>query len=221
MEKMNLRIFGMVLLLFLPVLSGCSAGTPTFTTGEGGTEVVESASFEGAEETSYEEVCEDESAVTSETSVSGENPASEDTGTVTVYVCGAVMTPGLYELPEGSRIAAAVEAAGGLTEEARTDAVNQADWLTDGQMIYIPKMGEAYEPASSGAEESSQDGKVSINRGTKEELMRLPGIGETKAEAIIAYRESHGGFASKEDLMQIAGIKEGTYQKLEAYITLE
>ena len=126
--------------------------------------------------------------------------------TIWVYVSGAVCTPGVYELPEGSRLFEALERAGGMTEAADQSFLNQAELLTDGVQIQVPTKEEvasgiAAEANTSGAPGESgktSQGKVNLNTATKEELMTLPGIGEAKADSILTYRESAGGFQSIE-----------------------
>ena len=131
--------------------------------------------------------------------------------TLFVDVRGAVAVPGVYELPEKSRVFQAVEAAGGLLPEAKDELVNQAAELTDGQQVYIPFEGEAVQEA---ADQAETDGRVNINTAGAEELMTLPGVGEAKAADIIAYREANGGFSSPEDIMQVSGIKDAMFQKI-------
>lgn len=148
------------------------------------------------------------------TEVQDENHKTETQ--VCVYVCGAVNSPGVYELENGARVCDAVEAAGGLTEKAEASAVNQARIVTDGEQIYVPESAESesgvvdYEVTQS----TESNGKVNINTAGKEELMTLTGIGETKADSIIAYRTEHGSFAKTEDLMLVEGIKEGVFNKI-------
>lgn len=168
----------------------------------------------------------------------GENETSGDAtpeppGTVCVYVCGEVVTPGVYELPEGARIYEALALAGGLGEEADLAAVNQAQELSDGMMIRIPAIGEtttqaAVQTADGGTAQAADAGNagstaglVNINTADAAQLCTLPGIGETKAAAILAYREQHGSFASKEDLLNVSGIGESTYHNLESRITVQ
>ena len=144
--------------------------------------------------------------------------------TILVHVCGAVNDPGVYELTEGSRVYEAVEAAGGMAEGAAEDYLNLAGTVEDGQKVYVPYLdelesGEEYGEAQDSEDESS-DGLININTADKEELMTLPGIGETKAEAIIAYREENGDFACIEDIMLVSGIKEGAYAKICGLITV-
>lgn len=143
---------------------------------------------------------------------------SEETETDTsekviyVQVSGAVVSPGVYELPEGSRVFEAIELAGGLTQEADAGQMNQAQVLSDGQMIYVMRQGESVEEGESEAE--SEDGKVNLNTATEEELMTLPGIGQAKAKSIIVWREENGDFTRIEDLMEIEGIKDGVFSKI-------
>lgn len=144
-----------------------------------------------------------------------------------VFVCGCVVVPGVYQLPVGSRVYDGILLAGGLTEEADIDAVNQARLLSDGEKVYIPAKGEDYIEAGSEYNEhgiqvsEASSGLVNLNRASKDELLTLPGIGESKADAIIDYRDQHGGFRSKEELMNISGIKEGVYHKIEAFICVD
>ena len=136
-----------------------------------------------------------------------------------VYVCGAVARPGVYALPQGSRIYEAIGQAGGLTEDADETIVNQAEPVTDGMMIRIYTETETDEAGGVIADESkAADGKVNINTASATELMTLPGIGASKAEAIINYREENGGFSKIEDLMNIPGIKEGVFQQMKEKI---
>lgn len=157
--------------------------------------------------------------------------------TIFVDVCGAVNAPGVYQLPVGSRIFQAVELAGGFREDAALELVNQAEALNDGQQIRIFTQEEARQQAETGAaldnsqmtnqetdisgENNSSAGLVNLNRADKSALMTLTGIGETRAEAILAYRETHGGFSAVEELMQVEGIKEKTYEKLKDKITVD
>ncbi len=143
-----------------------------------------------------------------------------------VQVSGAVRNPGVYELPQGSRVFQAVELAGGLTEEAEPRSLNQAQPLTDGEMIWVMTAEEAAAQEDSAGYPSADmghkdDGKVNLNTATKEELMGLPGIGAAKAASIIAWRETNGSFAQIEDLMKIEGIKEGVFSKIEDYVKVQ
>lgn len=150
---------------------------------------------------------------------------------VAVYVCGAVKNAGVYYVSSEAIKETAVRMAGGFDEQADVNYVNLAEPVTAGEQIYIPTVDETAEIAfpqggqtestvgSSGLSEASQpDDRVNINTAGKDELMTLPGIGENKAEAIIAYREAQGKFQSTEELMNIRGIKEGVYNKIKNLI---
>ena len=142
--------------------------------------------------------------------------------TCLVYVCGAVVAPGVYELDDGSRIDEAVELAGGFMEDAAEDVLNLAESVTDGQMIRIPTEEEQEAAGRQGAEaDSAADGKLDLNRADVAALMELPGIGQSKAEAIVGYREEHGSFSRTEDLMKVEGIKEGVFNKIKDRIKVD
>ena len=159
-----------------------------------------------------------------------------------VHVCGAVMRPGVYELPAGCRVYEAVQEAGGFAEDADQDYVNQAQTLQDGVKLVIPTkeeaaafsaVGDSSTEASAGIvggsprdqetgeSGSSADGRININTATEAELCNIPGIGATRAAAIAAYRESHGSFQKPEDIMQVSGIKEGLYGKIKDSIRVK
>lgn len=138
---------------------------------------------------------------------------------IAVYVCGQVLYPGVVYLDEDARVVDAVEAAGGLTEAADAEYINLAARVSDGEKLYIPDMQEGQELREREAEASS--GLVNINTADRERLMTLPGIGESKAQDIIAYREKHGEFSSIEELMNISGIKESLFEKIRDKIVVE
>lgn len=137
---------------------------------------------------------------------------------VVVYVTGAVLHPGVYEVGGNMRVSDAIEAAGGLKNNAAADYLNLAAQLSDGEKITVPTKKEA--KALDKDDDSDESHLVNINTAAKEELMTLPGIGESKADAIIAYRQENGGYRNIEELMQISGIKEGVYSKISEYITV-
>ena len=138
--------------------------------------------------------------------------SSDASDSIFVYVCGAVMWEGVYELPNGSRVYEAIQRAGGFADDAAVISINQAEVLEDEAQIYVPTMNEF------AIEQVQNDGKVNLNTATKEELMTLPGVGESKASLIIQYREEHGRFQEIEDVMNISGIKEGLFNQMKEYI---
>ncbi|MFR5244847.1 MAG: helix-hairpin-helix domain-containing protein [Clostridium sp.] len=152
---------------------------------------------------------------------------SEKSG-VYVYICVEVIKPGVYELSGDSRIYEAVDAAGGFTENAARECVNLASKVSDGMQITIYNREEAASlqadsasvGGNAGKSGTSGSGLVNLNTATKEELMTLKGIGESKAEDIIRYREKSGGFKKIEDIMKISGIKEAGFQKIKDNITV-
>ena len=158
--------------------------------------------------------------------------AGADTGaegdeieTVVVDVGGAVIEPGVVELDAGSRVADAIEAAGGLAIDADCTTLNQAQLLQDGQKVYVPKEGEIDASGAlvdSSTQEAGQAATtlVNINTATLEELDALPGVGPATAQAIIDDREANGPFASEEDIMRVSGIGEKRYEKLKGSICI-
>lgn len=155
-----------------------------------------------------------------------ETDTEESDGLCYVYVCGAVEQPGVYLLQVGSRVYEAIALAGGLTEDAAGNVLNQAEPVSDGQMIQVLTKEEA---AGLSAEEEQKeitvsqadDGKININTATAEVLMTLPGVGQSKAESIIAYREERGTFSSIEAIKNVNGIKDGVYNQIKDKITVD
>lgn len=143
-----------------------------------------------------------------------EQSREEEKQTIFVNVCGAVEKEGVYELPSGSRVYQAIEAAGGFTEEAVYTSLNQAELLKDEALVYVPTEKE-YQEA-----QTVSDGKVNLNTASKEELMTVNGIGASRAESIIQYREEHGKFQNIEDIQKVDGIKEGLFNKIKDSITI-
>lgn len=163
------------------------------------------------------------SAVT-ETEHETEHLTGESIGQVCVHVSGYVNAPGVYMLPEGSRVYEAIEQAGDFHPDGDEGFLNLAEILYDGQKIVVLSKEEAATADSSKATDSVKDTEsrlVNINTAGKESLMTLPGIGESRAESIIAYREENGGFQTIEDIMKVSGIKEASFNKLKAYICTE
>lgn len=154
-----------------------------------------------------------------------ETSEMEDPEWIRIYVCGAVRCPGVVEVSAGSRVEDALAAAGGFAENANRYYVNLADWVTDGQMLYFPteeelQGGVLQTPWESSSGESAT-GLVNINTADAALLCTLPGIGESRAAEIIAYREKNGPFESCEDIMSVSGIKTGLYEKICDRITVD
>lgn len=196
-----------------------------------------------SKETELEEVSagETENVLTEKDSEEQDEPSESEEGSEKLYVhvCGHVNQPGVYELQPDSRVFEAIEAAGGMTATAAFSYLNQAELLKDGQQIYVPSQEEvdsgkaavqaagASTPGSEAAGgqnienvSGQDDGKVNLNTASREELMTLSGIGDVRAQAILKYREEHGEFRSVEELMEVEGIKKGTFQKLKDQIKI-
>ncbi len=149
--------------------------------------------------------------------------ASEDSGSrIYVYICGAVKYPGVYEFFGDTRVFQVVERAGGLLPEACEAAMNQAQAVGDGERIYVPTLEEWEQGLEETLEESEatvkDDGLVNINTADEMELCTLPGVGETRARAIMEYRREHGDFEKIEDIQNVSGIKSGLFGKIKDLI---
>ena len=170
-----------------------------------------------------------------------EETSNVGTGRIFVHVCGAVRREGVYELSPDARVVDAIRAAGGCTKKAASFGINQAEALKDGVQVYVPTKAEL-KKETNGADRvlasigvggvrtglSSQgpnsgeggDALININLATKEELMKLNGVGEAKAELIITYRQSKGGFKNIKDIMKIKGIKQKFFDKIKDKICI-
>lgn len=144
---------------------------------------------------------------------------------IAVHVCGAVNHPGVYYLTTGQRLHEAIHEAGGFREDADENYLNQAMFVEDGMKIIVPTIGET---AIESMEEtiitisgtSGKEQKININTADVALLCTLPGIGESRAESIVLYRQEHGCFRKPEDIMNISGIKEAAFNKIKDYITV-
>lgn len=169
------------------------------------------------EEQSQQEVSEEQSQ--DEMSEADKQEASKTM--IYVYVCGAVVQPGVYEVCEGSRVYEVVALAGGLTEEADDTCINMARVIADGEQIIILTQEEALEMQNtSSAVPGKTSQLVNINTASIHELIQLSGIGESRAQAIISYREEKGAFQSIDQIKKVSGIKDGLYEKIKDYITV-
>lgn len=168
------------------------------------------------------EILLEEAQVAEETvSPSPVSPGPEEPAYVWADIVGEIRSPGVYRLESGARIYELVEKAGGFTEEAAPMSVNQARVIQDGEQIRILSRRE-YEAGAqtAGTAEAAEAPLVNINTATEEELNALTGIGPSKAAAIAAYREENGPFASIEELMEVSGIGEKTFEQLRDEITV-
>lgn len=127
---------------------------------------------------------------------------------ITVYLYGEVKYPGLYNLDENSRLYELINLAGGFTNNAKIDNLNLARIITNNEMIIIEQI------------QNQDNNLININKATKEELMTLKGIGESKAKEIIAYRLEFGNFQKIEDLLKVKGINESLYNEIKNQITI-
>lgn len=158
----------------------------------------------------------------SEVATPGE-PAASAPATVLVHVAGAVKNPGVYELPTGDRVIDAIEAAGGVTEAADAEQLNFARPLVDGEQIYVPEPGETPPAGAFGgsAEGGGSSGSlVNLNTASATELETLPRIGPAMSQRIIDYRDQHGGFTSIDQLKDVAGIGDATFDGLKDLVTI-
>ena len=141
---------------------------------------------------------------------------------ITVDVKGAVKSPGIYDLPVGSRINDAVQKAGGLTDNADSKSINLAQRISDEALVYIPTKEEATsQEAQSNASNTKENKKVNLNKASLEELKQVKGLGAKRAQDIIDHRESNGNFKSVDDLKKVSGIGAKTIEKLKEYVTVD
>ena len=151
-----------------------------------------------------------------------EEPLEQDL--ITVDVKGAVKSPGIYDLPVGSRVNDAVQKAGGLTEQADSKSLNLAQKVSDEALVYVPTKGEeaASQQTGSGVASSmSKEKKININKASLEELKQVKGLGGKRAQDIIDHREANGKFKSVDELKKVSGIGAKTIEKLKDYVTVD
>ncbi len=132
---------------------------------------------------------------------------------VVVHIKGAVKNPGLYTLYDGDRVNDAIEAAGGLNDDANPDAINLSRIINDGEEIFIPKLGQDFTVTPSG--------KININTADERLLRTLPNIDEKMSQKIIEYREKYGSFSKISDIKKVNGIGNKTFLALKDFITVE
>jgi competence protein ComEA len=138
-----------------------------------------------------------------------------------VYISGAVQQPDVYLLPPDSIVKDALVAAGGPADDADLDRINLARSVTDGQHVYVPRVGEKDLPIEPSSDPSPSSDKVNINTAESAELETLPGIGPSLAQRICDYRQAHGPFAQIEEIMDVSGIGAATFEKIQDLIATE
>lgn len=153
-----------------------------------------------------------------------EKEESAEQDLITVDVKGAVKSPGIYDLPVGSRVHDAVQKAGGLTEEADSKSLNLAQKVSDEALVYVPTKGEeaaSQQVASGTTPSTSKEKKINLNKASLEELKQVKGLGGKRAQDIIDHREANGKFKSVDELKKVSGIGAKTIEKLKDYVTVD
>ncbi|MDU8038526.1 MAG: helix-hairpin-helix domain-containing protein [Streptococcus sp.] len=153
-----------------------------------------------------------------------EKEESPEQDLITVDVKGAVKSPGIYDLPVGSRVHDAIQKAGGLTDEADSKSLNLAQKVSDEALVYVPTKGEeaaSQQVASGTTASTSKDKKVNLNKASLEELKQVKGLGGKRAQDIIDHREANGKFKSVDELKKVSGIGAKTIEKLKDYVTVD
>lgn len=147
-----------------------------------------------------------------------------ETESLIVDVKGQVKTPGVYTLPSGSRVLDAIQLAGGLLPTAEETALNLASKLMDEMVIYVPAVGEKEEPPLISASPSATENDstiVNINTADETALMTLSGIGPSKAKAILTYRDDQGLFQSIDEIKEVTGIGDSTFENIKDFISVK
>ena len=219
--KCTMMLLGCLFTAFF--LSACSNGQYTYEL-EGGEQTrvtQESGDGQGgADQSAKESLAQAEGPADATADRTAE--AADSKNEIYVQINGAVKYPGVYKVQDDARIFDVVELAGGMTEDAEPEAVNQALPVEDGQMITICTQ-EEWELARAEEKfpaEQADDGLVDINTADAAKLCTLPGVGQARAESILAYRQEHGGFQSVEEIKQVSGIKDGLYTKIKDKIKI-
>ena len=154
------------------------------------------------------------SNISNETNNKDEKAEDKHDEKIFVDVKGAVKHPGVFETTKDKRVKDLIEEAGGLLDDADTSTLNLSQRVKDQMVIYVLKHGEKPKQISDGGSSSSNTDVININTANKEQLMKISGVGKTKAEAIISYREKNGDFKKKEDITKVRGIGKATFDKI-------
>lgn len=153
------------------------------------------------------------SNISNETNNKDEKAENRHDEKIFVDVKGAVKHPGVFETTKDKRVKDLIEEAGGLLDDADTSTLNLSQKVKDQMVIYVLKHGEKPKQISDSSSSSNTD-VININTANKEQLMKISGVGKTKAEAIIAHREKNGDFKKKEDITKVRGIGKSTFEKI-------
>lgn len=154
------------------------------------------------------------SNISNETNNKDEKAEDKHDEKIFVDVKGAVKHPGVFETTKDKRVKDLIEEAGGLLDDADTSTLNLSQKVKDQMVIYVLKHGEKPKQISDGSTSSTNGDVININTANKEQLMKISGVGKTKAEAIISYREKNGDFKKKEDITKVRGIGKATFEKI-------
>ena len=154
------------------------------------------------------------SNISNETNNKDERAENRHDEKIFVDVKGAVKHPGVFETTKDKRVKDLIEEAGGLLDDADTSTLNLSQRVKDQMVIYVLKHGEKPKQISDSSSSSSNTDVININTANKEQLMKISGVGKTKAEAIIAHREKNGDFKKKEDITKVRGIGKSTFEKI-------
>ncbi|MBQ7955721.1 MAG: helix-hairpin-helix domain-containing protein [Lachnospiraceae bacterium] len=202
-KALGKMLFIVLLLVMTTLVNGCKSGSEATL-----------------EELLSKETGTSQSAMEGERGGMGNQAADATEHTVWIHMCGEVAVPGMYELPAGSRIYDGLVAAGGFTDKADTAYCNLAENVSDGMQVVIPEK-DLTEAGAGTLSKTKEDGLININTATLQELQTLPGIGESRATDIIAYREKHGGFTKIEQIMEVSGIKNAVFEKIKNLIKIK
>ena len=224
MKKLkNKKVIGIMIFLFIAV------SVSLLTYGKNRNNVFKDEYMQNIfidEDTDYlQNFREENNNLTIENKVADTNLETVSNNTIVVEIKGEVMNPDVYTLNEGSIIKDLIEAAGGLTQEADISNINRAKEIKNHELIIIRNINdlnieEEYATEDKEINEESDDGKISINDSDLSKLKEIPGIGEVKANSIISYREKNNGFKSIEELKNVDGIGEKTFEKIKDSIKL-
>ncbi len=243
--KLRNKAFFSILAMIVCILFGCEKKDALVLSEMQNTEAQMQESFLANETTEIVNEAQDSSGMQTdvpeeekaEADIKPEDACASEVPKIIIHICGAVHRPGVYELKEGDRICQAIEKAGGFTNDADRELLNQAGKLVDGMQLIIPTEKEAVnarmtQEGEAGflhydvqrlADEPGREedvGLININTATEEALCTLPGIGSEKAKSIIAYRKQNGNYQRIEDIMNVTGIKQGMYDKIKDKITV-